>query len=178
MSSTNKTENYSLNQWVLNDVPKMEDFNSDNKTIDTVMFKHISDSVIHLSEEEKQAVVNPLEMYTYHGDGTANRDIDLPFTFEPSLCIVFVVGAPLGIIDISNQVHYNYFGIASKGGSSVGLSLKEKVLSVVQSTAFCTLCKNPPHRTYFHGRLRQERSYPTPLHEKQARRGGRRRPAS
>ena len=60
MSSTNKTENYSLNQWALNDVPKMEDFNSDNKTIDTVMFKHISDSVIHLSEEEKQAVVNPL----------------------------------------------------------------------------------------------------------------------
>lgn len=134
MSSTNKTENYSLNQWTLSDVPKMEDFNSDNKTIDTVMFKHISDSVIHLSEEEKQAVVNPLEMYTYHGDGTASRDIDLPFTFEPSLCIVFVVGAPLGIIDISNQVHYNYFGIASKGGSSVGLSLKEKVLSVVQST--------------------------------------------
>ena len=104
MSSTNKTENYSLNQWVLSDVPKMEDFNSDNKTIDTVMFKHISDSIIHLSEEEKQAVVNPLEMYTYHGDGTASRDIDLPFTFEPRLCIVFVVGAPLGIIDISNQV--------------------------------------------------------------------------
>lgn len=134
MSSTNKTENYSLNKWSLNDIPTMEDFNSDNITVDRIMHEHISDSVIHLTEEEKQAVTKPIEMCTYHGDGTASRNIDLSFSFEPSMCLVFVVGAPLSIIDIANQVHYNYFGIATTAGSSVGLSLSGKTLGVVQST--------------------------------------------
>lgn len=145
MSSTNKTESYSLNQWTLSDIPTMEDFNSDNETVDRVLSKHIEDSVIHLTEEEKQSVIRPIEMCTYHGDGKSTRDVELSFSFNPSLCLVLVVGAPLGIIDIPNQVHYNYFGIATKAGGSVGLTLSGKTLSVVQST---TLINKYEMRSY------------------------------
>ena len=34
MASTNKTEHLSLNQWVLTDKPRMDDFNSDNQKLD------------------------------------------------------------------------------------------------------------------------------------------------
>ena len=145
MSSTNKTESYSLNQWTLSDIPTMEDFNSDNETVDRVLSKHIEDSVIHLTEEEKQSVIRPIEMCTYHGDGKSTRDVELSFSFNPSLCLVLVVGAPLGIIDIPNQVHYNYLGISTKAGGSVGLTLSGKTLSVVQST---TLINKYEMRSY------------------------------
>lgn len=134
MSSTNKTYNYMLNQWISSDIPTMEDFNADNMKVDQTLYKHISNDMIHLTEEEKQSVIRPIEMCTYHGDGKADRDVELTFSFEPSLCLILVVSAPLSIIDIQNQVHYNYFGIATKAGSSVGLKLRGKTLSVVQST--------------------------------------------
>lgn len=43
MASTNKTETLGLNQWIGSDKPKMEDFNSDNRLIDTALAGHRAD---------------------------------------------------------------------------------------------------------------------------------------
>ena len=44
MASTNKTENYELNQWVKTDPVLMDDFNSDNQKIDKAI-KAVADSI-------------------------------------------------------------------------------------------------------------------------------------
>ena len=40
MSSVNKTNTIQLNQWQLNEYPKMDDFNSDNLKIDNKFKEH------------------------------------------------------------------------------------------------------------------------------------------
>lgn len=133
MSSTNKTEHIKLNKWVQSDTPVMNDFNTDNEIIDSVVYSHTSNEEIHMTEQEKEYLAKPIDMCVYYGDGKNEKTVDLSFDFEPSICFIFSVGSPLGIIDIANEVHYNYFGIATKNGSSVGLTLDKKVLTVVQS---------------------------------------------
>ena len=52
MSSTNKTEELGLNQWVGTDVPKMEDFNNDNALIDKAISDHIWSASAHVTMEQ------------------------------------------------------------------------------------------------------------------------------
>ena len=54
MSSTNKTEELGLNQWVGTDVPKMEDFNNDNALIDKAISDHIWSASAHVTMEQKR----------------------------------------------------------------------------------------------------------------------------
>lgn len=133
MPSTNRTEHLNLNQWVTSDIPLMQDFNNDNEIVDNAIYSHTSDQDIHMTLLEKECIAKPLDMYVYYGNGSTSQTVNLPFDFEPSVCLIMAVGAPLGIMDIPNEVHYNYFGIATKNGSSVGLTLNAKALTVVQS---------------------------------------------
>ena len=55
MASTNKTETLGLNQWIGSDKPKMEDFNSDNRLIDTALAGHRADQTVHVSAQERAA---------------------------------------------------------------------------------------------------------------------------
>ncbi len=65
MSSTNKTKNYALSQWVEDDPVLREDFNSDNVKIDTEM-KAVRDlaSRVRLVVGEYFGTGNPLDLAT------------------------------------------------------------------------------------------------------------------
>ena len=132
MGSSSRTENLGLNRWIKSDRPVMEDFNADNEIVDSILGGHISNDEIHLNETQRQALALPYDMYIYHGTGVQNRTIELGFDFEPRLCILLAVSAPIGVIDIPNDTHYNYFGVATKSGSTDGLTLSGKTLSVIQ----------------------------------------------
>ena len=131
MGSSGRTEYLGLNRWIKSDRPVMEDFNADNELVDTMLGGHISSDALHLNEVQRQALALPYDMYIYHGTGVQNRTIELGFDFEPRMCILLAVGAPIGVIDIPNDTHYNYFGVATKSGSTDGLTLSGKTLSVI-----------------------------------------------
>lgn len=77
MASTNKTENFSLNQWVGTDPVLMEDFNADNAKIDAALQSLVSGQL-------KMAVGS------YYGNGTfgASNPSSLSFDFVPSVVII------------------------------------------------------------------------------------------
>lgn len=54
MSSTQKTDYLSLNQWVTTDIPTRTDFNYDNEMIDTAINNHCSDDNIHVAQAERK----------------------------------------------------------------------------------------------------------------------------
>ena len=74
MASTNKTETLGLNQWIGSDKPKMEDFNSDNRLIDTALAGHRADQTVHVSAQERAAwnAAAPV-IGSYTGDGQEER---------------------------------------------------------------------------------------------------------
>ena len=77
MASTNKTDNYELNQWVKTDPVLMDNFNADNQKIDEAM-KAIKDSI------------PKIKMGSYVGNGNygLSKENTLSFDFEPKmLCI-------------------------------------------------------------------------------------------
>ena len=50
MSSTNKTTNLKLNDWVGTDVPQREDFNADNQRIDKAIGDHTGNTTVHITQ--------------------------------------------------------------------------------------------------------------------------------
>lgn len=81
MSSTNKTENYNLNQWVSTDYVMMSDFNADNAAIDEAL-------------ADKANVCSG----TYTGTGTAGsaNPVSLNFDFTPAIVAVTGPGGKTG----------------------------------------------------------------------------------
>lgn len=133
MSSTNKTNNLKLNSWLGSDKPQRADFNSDNEIIDSVITEHSSDTVLHTTADEKQVWNNPYEVFVYYGNGASSRSVTLTSSFAPRWGIVFAASYPVGVTDIANETHYNYFGFFSTRGSNSGITLKDKKITVVQS---------------------------------------------
>lgn len=123
MASTNKTDYVGLNNWSPTDKPEMADFNSDNQIIDRALQGHIENGSVHVTDAEKRMWQTPYAIDMYYGDGRSSQTITLNCGFEPSFCLVFASNATPGIIDIPNNVHYNYFGIATNSGSMTGLDL-------------------------------------------------------
>lgn len=89
MASTNKTEHLSLNQWVLTDKPRMDDFNSDNQKLDQAVGEHTADTTLHItsSERSKWNGAPKLAVGTYVGNNALTRTISVGFT--PKFCAVF-----------------------------------------------------------------------------------------
>lgn len=135
MSSTNKTPSLKLNSWVGSDVPQRSDFNNDNKILDEVLSSHLTDSLLHTSSDEKTVWNNPYVITNYYGNGSSSRTITFSTDFSPRWGIVFAVGKPLQVVDVDNKADYNYSGIFSTYGSSMGLTLTDKTLKVVQSSS-------------------------------------------
>lgn len=54
MSSTNKTANFSLNQWIGSDNPKRDDFNQDNSKIDSALKQNADALNMHLADYVRQ----------------------------------------------------------------------------------------------------------------------------
>lgn len=134
MSSTNKTDNLGLNQWVGTDRPKMQDFNQDNLLIDSAVSQHIADSGVHVTGVDKAAWNKPYHIQVYTGNGSSTRSIDIESGFTPRWGIVFAANYPPGLSDFTNKSHYNYFGFVSTQGSNPGLTLSGTTLKVTQSS--------------------------------------------
>ena len=72
MSSTYKTTNLGLNQFVGSDRPKMEDFNFDNQQIDQKFQEHVL-SNLHLTEQQREQLGKAsYQIGSYSGDGQAS----------------------------------------------------------------------------------------------------------
>ena len=133
LSSTNKTEKLNLNNWSGSDIPKREDFNYDNSTLDSVLGGHIEDEIVHITSTERSKWNQPYYMGTYVGNGSNSRNITLNCNFNPSWGIIFAVNLLPHLNDYNNKADYNYFGLVSSNGSTIGVSLNNKTLTVVQS---------------------------------------------
>ena len=81
MSSTNKTANYELNQWVSTDYFMMSDFNADNLAIDTA-----------LAQKANISSGN----YIGNGAAGASSPVELNFSFDPVLVVVAGAGGKSG----------------------------------------------------------------------------------
>ncbi|MGN0531743.1 MAG: hypothetical protein ACI4IN_02995 [Eubacterium sp.] len=134
MSSTNKTDNLGLNQWVGTDRPKMQDFNQDNLLIDSAVTRHITDSEAHVTGADKTVWNKPYHIQVYTGDGSSTRSISIDAGFTPRWGIVFAASYPPGLTDFTNKAHYNYFGFVSTDGGNPGLTLNGTTLKVTQSS--------------------------------------------
>ncbi len=133
MSSTSKTPHYNLNQWIGTDIPKMEDFNRDNALMDSTVYTHHANASIHTSDTERSKWNNPYYMTTYFGNGSSSRTITLSCDFEPSWGIIFAVGKLPSVTDFPNESDYNYFGLVSANGTTLGLGLSANRLTVLQN---------------------------------------------
>ena len=135
MSSTNKTQNFSLNSWIGSDIPSRVDFNSDNSIIDDVLGKHIKNNVCHITDVERKVWNSPVAFKTFFGDGTSLRKIDLACGFTPSAVIIFSNRMPLvtATVNGTEVSCKHYFGVASKYGSSLGTKLSGQTLTVEYS---------------------------------------------
>lgn len=134
MSSTNKTANLGLNNWLGSDIPKREDFNSDNVIIDRTISEHLKDSNVHITQEDKTSWNSPYVITSYYGNNSSSRTVNLNIPFEPSWGIIIPSNGPLSIVDCDNNAHYNYFAIVSNRGSTIGATLSGKSLKVLQSS--------------------------------------------
>lgn len=134
MSSSYKTDNIHLNKWVDSDIPEMLDFNMDNEIIDQAINNHISNNVSHVSQSDRNRWDKLIHFQPYFGNGSATQAVTLTCDFAPRMCIVFASSSLPGITDFTNKSHYNYFGIATTSGSTMGLTLNNKVLTAAQSS--------------------------------------------
>lgn len=78
MSSTNKTTNLKLNDWVGTDVPQREDFNADNQRIDKAIGDHTGNTAVHITQAERDLWGLPFYYYNYFGNGKATRKVEVP----------------------------------------------------------------------------------------------------
>ena len=98
MASTNKTENYKLNQWVKTDPVLMDDFNEDNRKIDAAMMG-IMDAMPRI---QTGSYVGDDE----YGSGSPNV---LSFDFEPKLLCVGGMAVARGHDAYAASGGYCYF---------------------------------------------------------------------
>lgn len=132
MATTSYTQNLGLCAWNAGDRPKRIDFVTDNNIIDEVLGEHVNNSSIHVTEEEKTRFENPYTVYTYLGDGAANKTIEL--TDEYTFAIVFQKFYPTVEID-SNQNIISHFAVVGRSfGSSANITLSKQSLVVTQDT--------------------------------------------
>ena len=135
MSSSNKTNRIGLNEWVGTDVPKMEDFNADNARLDKTLGNHLDDISIHVTSAQKDRWDNPYYIQSYSGNVASSRKIELKCSFAPAWGIIFPSTNLVGVTDFDNKAHYNYFGIFSEAGSTLGLTFAGgKSVTVTDST--------------------------------------------
>ena len=106
MSSTNKTTNLKLNDWVGTDVPQREDFNADNQRIDKAIGDHTGNTTVHITQAERDLWGLPFYYYNYFGNGKATRKVEVPSPFRPRFAIVFADGMAPSVCKFSSSANY------------------------------------------------------------------------
>lgn len=136
MSSTNKTGNLGLNSWIGSDVPKREDFNSDNAKIDTAVGGHMHDTVQHVTQDDRNRWDGNFYIAIYYGNGTPSRRVETKCPFTARFAIVFAHNYPVAHTNFDTGCNYNYFALCSTATDSLGASLdKGNALWLTQSGA-------------------------------------------
>ena len=138
MGSAQKTDFLSLNKWISTDIPKREDFNYDNSTIDNAFKTHSADMSKHITNEERARWNEPHFVGFYYGNGSnAARTIATGCSFEPSYGIVFAGNTLPGVTDFTGKLHRNRMAFLTKRASNTGISLSGKniVLAAAGSAA-------------------------------------------
>ena len=131
MGSAQKTDFLSLNKWISTDIPKREDFNYDNATIDNAIKEHTNDMSKHISQSERSEWNEPHFVGFYYGNGSNSaRTIETECSFNPSFAIVFAGNSPPGVTDFTGKLHRNRFAFATKRAGSTGVSLSGKNIVV------------------------------------------------
>lgn len=138
MSSTNKTPNLQLNDWVGTDVPQREDFNTDNRRIDGACGDHFGNQTVHITQGEREIWNMPFYYYSYFGNGQAGRTIQVPCPFEPRFVIAFADKMPPTMCKFSSSANYHYTAFAGQTRSSIGLKLSGTSITVTQSVSAVT----------------------------------------
>ena len=117
MSSTNRTENLGLSNWLETDRPKRTDFVSDNLIIDNALGGHINDTTQHLTSTEKAFLTQPFVSRIIYGTGTESGTVHL--SFPPNLVIVTKIGA--SPTQYSGGVVRVNYAVATPQGASMGI---------------------------------------------------------
>lgn len=144
MPASNKTTYLGLNQFIGSDMPKMADFNEDNRLLDSRFQEHEEDTNRHLTAAAV-AALNKADFVvgSYVGSGVDDTVIDLGC--EPAFGILFAVGQPLRYFDVNNMTNFIYGGYFGSQGAEEGLSLSGSKLTVRQYEV-----AGVDGRTYFH----------------------------
>lgn len=131
MGSAQKTDFLSLNKWISTDIPKREDFNYDNTTIDNAFKEHSGDAVKHISASGRSKWNTPHYVGFYIGNGSSSaRTIETGCGFDPAFAIVFAGATTPGITDFKGELHKNRFGFATKRTANLGLAISGKNLVI------------------------------------------------
>lgn len=131
MASTEKTSIIGLSKWLAGDKPKRADFVADNEKIDQTLGGHISNASLHLTEQMRERLQNPVSFTQVTGSGSASRSVVLDF--EPLFVAVFAVGKPPEVLDSS--VCKCYSGFASQSAASIGVLLDLDEVRLYQNSA-------------------------------------------
>ena len=132
MPTNNKTPNLNLNNWLGTDKPKRIDFFENNEILDTVISSHLSDTSMHITEEEKKNLSSGPVLGLLPGNGAASRTHVL--NFNPSMVIVFLRNTIFNMYDPVNNYTICNIGIAVPGrGSTIGASLDGNELTLSQT---------------------------------------------
>ena len=130
MASTSFTENLGLCAWNASDRPKRIDFVNDNQTIDKKLGEHLLDTTIHLTEKEKELVLNPYTVMSYAGTGARQKTFTLDG--EYTFAIIFQkFYPPMEVVDgITTKLRFALVG--REFGSSSDVELTSNSIIVKQ----------------------------------------------
>ena len=133
MPTQNKTQNLNLNSWLGSDKPKRQDFVDDNNILDSVIGQHITNTIMHMSQSEKDLLNSPFSISIIAGDG--NSSCTHTLSFEPKLVLVFAQNEVPIKYDISENYYIYSFAIATQNtyGSTKGASLSGSALTLSQT---------------------------------------------
>lgn len=123
MSSSKKTTNLKLNQWLETDIPERKDFVSDNEIIDKKIGRHLTDTELHVTSSEKEQWNQFYYKFSFIGDDVSPKTIETECPFIPTWGIIMANTLPPSVVDTASDSNYNYFGIFTNTGSNAGLSI-------------------------------------------------------
>ena len=135
MASTNKTQNFELNQWLGSDVPQRIDFNEDNRIVDEALHAHMTDMSLHTTELDKMQNAS----YSYFGDGLATQVIEMPF--EPHGVIVMATNHCPFVINGNTKKWY--FGVGIKGLVTGNVLINGRNVTVKQGSTSASTTEVP-----------------------------------
>lgn len=92
---------------------------------------HISDTDIHLSEEQRNYLSSPFVSGSYFGTGSASKSVSLGF--EASVVIVVAADFPLIYSNHAASENKAYAALGLQSGSSLGIELTKSGFKVINS---------------------------------------------